>query len=105
MSFPKRKYSTNTGTKPCQQNKKLTIGAIYCPIRYNLNKKITDTPDTLTRKINCWKEMTDFNSIRVDWGSRLTTTTGNKLRKPIQEIGASMTQQVTLWILIKSLIY
>lgn len=76
---------------------KLTVGALYCPPRYNLKK--LDYKNFLQHLGDRFIVGGDYNAKHVDWGSRLTTTKGKELREAIREMGCNYhsTGKPTYW--------
>src|ERR1044071_4124509 len=74
---------TLVSIKSLKQN--LVIGAAYCPPKHNL--KMQDYKAFLQQAGERFIIGGDYNAKHVDWGSRLSITTGKEPRRASQELG------------------
>lgn len=75
----------------------ITIGAVYCPPKYNLKKQ--DYDNLLLHLNERFIVGGDFNAKHIDWGSRITKTKGRELKKSILELNCNhhSTGNPTYW--------
>lgn len=78
-------------------NLKLTIGAVYCPPRYNL--KQIHYEYLLNQSGDRFIIGGDYNAKHTDWGSRQTSTKGKELREALRNLGCNYhsTGNATYW--------